>query len=81
MAWLDSLLKSSRLTARIQLLITQADSSWSVMSVLGATALMGLLAYAVGFYEKMGRAPEIWDRAELETFAAHCTQMTKQLSH
>lgn len=54
-AWLDSLMRSSKLTERIQLLITQADSSWSVMSVLGATALMGLLAYAVGFYE-MGSA-------------------------
>ena len=34
---------------------------------------------AVGFYQRMGWAPEIWDRAELETFASHCTQMTKRL--
>lgn len=35
---------------------------------------------AVGFYERMGWSQEIWDRAELETFARHCTQMTKSLS-
>jgi len=34
---------------------------------------------AVGFYERLGWAPEVWDRSELETFAAHCTQMTKRL--
>jgi N-acetylglutamate synthase-like GNAT family acetyltransferase len=35
---------------------------------------------AVGFYERMGWSQEIWDRAELETFARHCAQMTKSLS-
>ena len=54
-AWLNSLMKNWRLTEQLQLLITQADSSWSVMSVLGATVLIGLLAYAVGWYE-MGSA-------------------------
>ena len=34
---------------------------------------------AIGFYERLGWAAEIWDRAELETFAAHCTQMTKRI--
>jgi hypothetical protein len=27
----------------------------------------------------MGWGLEIWDRGELETFAAHCRQMTKRL--
>ena len=34
---------------------------------------------AIGFYERLGWAPEVWDRNELETFAAHCAQMTKRL--
>ena len=34
---------------------------------------------AVGFYERIGWGAEVWDRGELESFAAHCTQMTKRL--
>ena len=34
---------------------------------------------AVGFYERLGWLPEVWDRGELQTFAAHCTQMTKRI--
>ena len=36
-------------------------------------------ADAVGFYERMGWAHEVWDRAEAESLGAHCTQLTKRL--
>jgi GNAT superfamily N-acetyltransferase len=35
-------------------------------------------ADAVGFYDRMGWAPEVWDRSD-EGMTAHCTQMTKRL--
>lgn len=34
---------------------------------------------AVGFYEKRGWSPLVWDEEELATFAANCVQMTKPL--
>ncbi|MDC9825979.1 GNAT family N-acetyltransferase [Devosia sp. ZB163] len=34
---------------------------------------------AVGFYEKLGWTPLVWDEEELATFAANCVQMTKPL--
>ena len=34
---------------------------------------------AVGYYERMGWTPEVWDAAELAGIAAHCTQMSKRL--
>ena len=36
-------------------------------------------ADAVGFYERMGWANDVWDRAEAESLGAHCTQLTKRL--
>lgn len=34
---------------------------------------------AVGFYEKRGWSPLVWDEEELATFAKNCVQMTKPL--
>ena len=34
---------------------------------------------AVGFYEKLGWTPLVWDEEELATFAANCVQMTRPL--
>lgn len=34
---------------------------------------------AVGFYEKRGWSPQVWDEQELATFAVNCLQMTKPL--
>src|SRR5271157_2380365 len=49
--WLDALLQSLRLAQRIDLLIAQAESSWSVGGVLGSCALLGILGGAAGYYE------------------------------
>jgi GNAT superfamily N-acetyltransferase len=57
--------------------LVDAEARSRGMTKLGLNARQD----AVGFYERMGWAREIWDRAELETFAAHCKQMTKQLGH
>lgn len=35
---------------------------------------------AVGYYEKLGWKPELWDKNELVGMASHCLQMSKQLS-
>lgn len=34
---------------------------------------------AVGYYEKLGWTPEIWDKAELVGIASECLQMRKRL--
>lgn len=34
---------------------------------------------AVGFYEKLGWTPEVWDEVELATFGRNCVQMTKSI--
>lgn len=34
---------------------------------------------SVGFYDRLGWTPEIWDEQELATFARNCVQMTKPL--
>ena len=49
--WLDTLLQRVRLAQRIQLLITQAESSWSVGGVLGGSTLLALGGAALGCYE------------------------------
>ena len=35
---------------------------------------------AIGYYKKLGWAPEIWDEAELVGIAAECLQMSKRLA-
>ena len=49
--WLDALLQSLSLAQRIQLLIAQAESSWSVSGVLGASGLLAVVGGAIGSYE------------------------------
>lgn len=34
---------------------------------------------SVGFYEKLGWTPQVWDEQELATFASNCVQMTKSI--
>jgi GNAT superfamily N-acetyltransferase len=46
----------------------------------GMTRLwLNAAADAVGFYEKLGWSPQVWDEEELATFARNCVQMTKAL--
>lgn len=42
-------------------------------------AVLNAAANAVGFYEKCGWAPEVWDEVELATFGKGCVQMSKRL--
>jgi tight adherence protein B len=49
--WLDGLLQSVRLAQRIELLIAQAESSWSVGGALGSCTLLGVIGCAAGYYE------------------------------
>ena len=39
-----------------------------------------LVDFAVGFYEKLGWSPMVWDEVELATFAKNCVQMTKGIA-
>ncbi len=48
--WLDQLLKGWSLAHSIELLIMQAESSWSVPMVLTGTILSGFFGFAVSFY-------------------------------
>jgi len=50
-SWLDSRLRDSALADKIQLLIAQAKSQWSVAGVLGSSFLLAAAGYAVGYYE------------------------------
>ncbi len=49
--WLDAFLQTRRLAQRVDLLIKQAESSWSVGGVLGGCAVLGAAGFAVGYYE------------------------------
>lgn len=49
--WLDNLLKNLSGAQKIQLLIAQAESSWTVTGVLGGSVLLSGLGYAAGYYE------------------------------
>ncbi len=49
--WVDALLQNVRLAQRVELLIAQAESSWSVGGVLGSCGLLGVAGCAVGYYE------------------------------
>jgi tight adherence protein B len=49
--WLDAFLQTRRLAQRVDLLIKQAESSWSVGGVLGGCAALGAAGFAVGYYE------------------------------
>lgn len=53
--WLDALLRRCKFVDRVQLLIAQAESSWSAAGVLASTALLGVAGYGLGWYE-MGSA-------------------------
>src|SRR5271165_1598707 len=49
--WLDALLRDVRPVQRLDLLIKQAESSWSVGGVLGGCVLLGMLGCCIGYYE------------------------------
>lgn len=55
--------------------LIEAEARRRGMTKLGLNARQD----AVGFYERLGWALEIWDPSELESFAADCTQMTKRI--
>ena len=47
---------------------------------LGITKLyVNAAPEAVGYYEKLGWEPEVWDKGELVGIASHCRQMSKQI--
>ena len=52
--WLDALLRRWSLVQALQLLITQAESSWSVSGVLAGSVAMAAAGYAIGYYELPG---------------------------
>ena len=45
--WLDKMLKGSGTAHKISLLLAQAESSWSVSTVLLASAILGLMGFAI----------------------------------
>jgi tight adherence protein B len=49
--WLDNRLQGWSLAHKLQLLIAQSESTWTVPNVLAATALSGALGYGIAFYE------------------------------
>jgi tight adherence protein B len=49
--WLDALLQNWRLAHKIQLLLSQAESKWSVAGLLGCSLALTAFGYAVGYYE------------------------------
>jgi len=49
--WLDALLRRWSLVRRIQLMIAQAESSWSVSGVLAGSVALAAAGYAIGYYE------------------------------
>lgn len=53
-AFFDSLLQRFRLAHRMQLLIEQAESPWSVPKILGGTLVLAFGGYAIGCYELPG---------------------------
>lgn len=48
---LDALLQRWRLTYKIHLLIEQAESTWTVASVLACSLALGLAGYGIGLYQ------------------------------
>jgi tight adherence protein B len=53
---LDSLLQRYPLSHRLQLLIEQAESSWSVSGLLAASLALAGAGYGIGYYELQGAA-------------------------
>lgn len=49
--WLDNVLQKWDLARRLRLLLTQAESSWTVPMVFAGSVLLGLVGYGVGYYE------------------------------
>ena len=49
--WLDQLLQALPFTARLQLLLSQADSSWTVGKLLFGSLLLALVAFWVGTFK------------------------------
>jgi len=49
--WLDTLLQQVALARRVQLLISQAESSWSVGGVLTGCLLLLVFGFGLGYYE------------------------------
>ena len=48
---------------------------------LGITKLyVNAAPEAIGYYDKLGWKPELWDKDELVVIASHCRQMSKRLS-
>ncbi len=52
--WLDTFLQHCNCAHRLQLLIEQAESTWSVGKVLGTSAALAAAGYAIGCYELPG---------------------------
>lgn len=52
--WLDVFLRRSACANRLQLLIEQAESTWSVGKVLGMGVSLAAVGYAIGCYELPG---------------------------
>ncbi len=49
--WLDVLLQNWSLAHKVQLLLAQAESSWSVAGLLGCSLALTAFGYAIGYYE------------------------------
>jgi tight adherence protein B len=52
--WLDAFLQRCNYAHRLQLLVEQAESTWSVGKVLGTSVALAVVGYAIGCYELPG---------------------------
>lgn len=48
--WLNLFLQGSPIAQRLQVLIQQAESSWTVSGVMGAMALLAVVGYPIAYY-------------------------------
>ena len=57
--WIDSVLQHSARARRLSVLLTQADSSWSVSTVLFASAILAAMGSSIVYYWMAAPAPAV----------------------
>ncbi len=57
--WVDSLLRRSEAAGRLSVLLTQADSSWSVSTALVASAALAAMGYSIVYYWMAAQPPAL----------------------
>ena len=58
-SWVDSLLQKWALAGRLSILLAQADSSWSVSSVLFSSAILSAMGFSIAYYWAADYVPAV----------------------